>query len=328
MSGTRGRALMLQGTASSVGKSLLVTALCRILRQDGVRVAPFKAQNMSNNSFVDAEGRELGRAQAEQAAAAGIAPSAEMNPILLKPEADHRSQVVVMGRPQGTLRGADFLRRKQELWPVVTRALESMLERYEVVIIEGAGSPAEINLRAGDIVNMRVARYARAPVLLVGDIDRGGVFAHLVGTLQLLEPDERALVRGTIINRFRGSVELLRPGVEWLEAYTGLPVFGVVPWLDSPGVAEEDAVALERPIGSGAAEIDVAVPRLPHIANFDDLDALAAEPGVSVRFVTRASEFGTPALVVLPGTKSTVADLAWLRASGLAVRVQEHARHG
>ena len=319
---------MLQGTASSVGKSLLTAALCRILAREGVRVAPFKAQNMSNNSYVTADGRELGRAQAVQAEAAGIEPLAEMNPILLKPEADHRSQVVVLGRPRGVLHGRDFLRRKRELWPVVVESLARLRARFDVVLIEGAGSPAEINLRAGDIVNMRVARHAEAPVLLVGDIDRGGVFAHLVGTLELLEPDERALVRGLVINKFRGSPELLAPGVEWLERRTGLTVAGVVPWLDGVGVADEDAVALEYGRGCADGAIDVAVIQLPRIANFDDMDALAAEADVRLRFVSRPEAFGSPDLVVLPGTKSTIADLAWLRETGLAVEVQRHAAAG
>jgi adenosylcobyric acid synthase len=319
---------MVQGTASSAGKSVLVAALCRVFAREGVRVAPFKAQNMSNNSFVDADGREMGRAQVEQAAAARIAPRAEMNPILLKPEADHRSQLVVLGRPQGIVRGSDFLRRKRELWPVVCSALELLLDSYDLVLIEGAGSPAEINLRDGDIVNMRVALHASAPVLLVGDIDRGGVFAHLVGTLQLLQPAERALVKGLVVNKFRGSRALLQPGISWLEEYTGLPVLGVVPWLDRIGVAEEDAVALEAARGGEAGELDVAVIKLPHVANFDDLDALAAEPGVAVRFVDRTESFGEPSLVVLPGTKSTVADLRWLEGNGLAERVLVHADSG
>ena len=328
MSESAGRVLMLQGTASSVGKSLLTTALCRILAREGVRVAPFKAQNMSNNSFVTADGRELGRAQAVQAEAAGIEPLAEMNPILLKPEADHRSQVVVLGRPQGVLRGRDFLEHKQKLWPIVTEALALLRKRFDVVLIEGAGSPAEINLRAGDIVNMRVARHAQSPVLLVGDIDRGGVFAHLVGTLELLEPDERALVHGLVINKFRGSAELLTPGIDWLERRTGLPVAGVVPWLDAVGVADEDAVALEDGRTDGEGAIDVAVIQFPRIANFDDLDPLRAEPDVRLRFVAHPAAFGSPDLVVLPGTKSTIADLGWLRETGLAERVAAYASTG
>jgi adenosylcobyric acid synthase len=323
--------LMVQGTASSAGKSLLVTALCRILRQDGLRVAPFKAQNMSNNSFATPDGLELGRAQAVQAEAAGIPPRIEMNPILLKPEAQHRSQMVVLGRPRGTIGGGDYISRKVELWPVVTAALDRLRAEYDAVVIEGAGSPAEINLRAGDIVNMRVARYAAAPVLLAGDIDRGGVFAHLVGTLQLLQPEERALVRGMVINKFRGSPELLRPGVDWLEQYTGIPVAGVVPWLEEAGIADEDAVALEQAVAPAPAApnaITVVVPRLPHVANFDDLDPLATEPGVSVRWIDRAAQFGAPDLVVLPGSKATIADLAWLRAVGLAEMIEQQARRG
>ncbi len=328
MNAPAGRVLMLQGTASSVGKSLLTAALCRILAREGLRVAPFKAQNMSNNSYVTADGRELGRAQAVQAEAAGVEPLAEMNPILLKPEADHRSQVVVLGRPRGVLDGRDFLRRKQELWPVVVESLARLRAEFDIVLIEGAGSPAEINLRAGDIVNMRVARHAGAPVLLVGDIDRGGVFAHLIGTLELLEPEERALVGGLVINKFRGSAELLAPGVAWLERRTGLPVAGVVPWLDGVGVADEDAVALEDGRASANGAIDIAVVQFPRIANFDDLDPLAAEPDVRLRFVSTPEAFGTPDLVVLPGTKSTIADLVWLRETGLAHAVQRHAAAG
>ena len=342
-----GRVLMVQGTASSVGKSLLVTGLCRLLRRDGYRVAPFKAQNMSNNSYVTAAGEEMGRAQVVQAEAAGVEPDVRMNPVLLKPEADHRSQAVVLGRPAFTLRAGQFQSRKAELWPVVTRALDELRQAYDVVVIEGAGSPAEINLRAGDIVNMRLARYAAAPVLLVGDIDRGGVFAHLYGTLALLEPDERALVRGLVINKFRGDRSLLEPGLRMITERTGVPVAGVVPYLPDLRIADEDAASLdergmrnaERGIHAGASTpdsafriphsaLDVAVVRLPRIANFDDFDPLAAEPDVRLRFVERADDLGRPDLIVLPGTKATIADLAWLRQTGLAARVRAAAGAG
>jgi adenosylcobyric acid synthase len=315
---------MLQGTASSVGKSLLCAGLCRLLLQDGVRVAPFKAQNMALNSFATPEGLEIGRAQAVQAAAAGVPPHVDMNPILLKPEADSRSQVVLMGRPAGSMSARDYFRSKLDLWPVVTGALDRLRAAYDVVVIEGAGSPAEVNLRSREIVNMRVARYAAAPVLLVGDIDRGGVMAALLGTLDLLLPEERPLVKGLIVNRFRGDVSLFRDGVTFLEARAGVPVLGVVPFVPGLRIADEDSVALDdRPRGTplpGAA-VDVAVLRLPHIANFDDFAPLEAEPGVGLRYVEEADDLGWPDVVILPGTKSTVADLQWLRASRLAERV-------
>ena len=324
--------LMVVGTASSVGKSVVVAALCRIFRQDGVRVAPFKAQNMSNNAAVTAGGLEIGRAQAEQAAAAGLEPHVDMNPVLLKPQGDRTSQLVLRGRPEGILRSRDFVGRKRNLWPDAAEALDALRARHELVVVEGAGSPAEPNLRAGDITNMRVARHAQAPTLLVGDIDRGGVFAHLLGTLELLLPEDRALVRGFVINRFRGDPSLLGPAIEEIEERTGAPVLGVIPWIDDIGIAEEDAVALERPEGGAggreAAEVDVAVMRLPRIANFDDFDPLAREPGVRVRWVRHADEFGAPDLAVLPGTKATVADLAWLRGQGLDRAVEEHAERG
>lgn len=320
--------LMIQGTASSVGKSLLVAGLCRLFRQAGVRVAPFKAQNMSNNAAVTPDGGEIGRAQAVQAEAAGIVPTVDLNPVLLKPEADHRSQVVVRGRPAFHLQGADFLTRKAALWGEVAASLDGLRAAYELVLIEGAGSPAEINLRAGDIVNMRVAHYADAPVLLAGDIDRGGVFAHLYGTLALLEEEDRARVRGFVINKFRGSIELLQPGLRMIEERAGVPVLAVVPYLHDLRIADEDAVSVEghRPAGTGA--LDVAVVKLPRIANFDDIDSLEAEPDVRVRYITSGDELGTPALVVIPGTKATVPDLCWLWNQGLAQAITGYARAG
>lgn len=323
------RVLMVQGTMSSAGKSLLVTALCRIFRQDGWAVAPFKAQNMSLNAYVTPDGGELGRAQAVQAEAAGIEPAVEMNPILLKPEADHRSQVVVRGRPVARSDARDYYRWRGELWSAVTESLDALRSRFDLVVIEGAGSPAEPNLKAADIVNMRVARYARSPVLLVGDIDRGGVFAAFVGTLELLEPEERALVRGFVINKFRGDTSLLTPAIDFLTARTGIPVAGVIPYLHHLRIADEDSVALDdRREDPAPAAVDVAVIRLPRISNFDDFDPLAAEPGVRVRYVSRPGDLGSPDLVVLPGSKSTAADLRWLRETGLARAVTERAAAG
>jgi adenosylcobyric acid synthase len=324
---------MLQGTASNVGKSLLVAALCRIFKQDGIRVAPFKAQNMALNSFVTRDGFEMGRAQVVQAQAAGLEPLIEMNPILLKPEADSRSQVVVMGKPRARLHSRDYNRNKQELWQIVTDALVKLREQFELVIIEGAGSPAEPNLKAGDIVNMRVARHAQSPVLLIGDIDRGGVFASLVGTLDLLDPEERALVRGILINKFRGDVALLKPGLDWLEQRVHIPALGVVPYLRDLKIAEEDSVALEgarasRFLGENGMRTDIAIIRLPHISNFDDFDPLALEPGARVRYIQSLDELGEPHAIILPGSKSTLADLDWLNARGLAAALCAHAHRG
>jgi adenosylcobyric acid synthase len=318
---------MVQGTASSVGKSMLVTALCRIFRQDGLRVAPFKSQNMALNSAVTVDGGEIGRAQAEQAAAAGIEPTVDMNPILLKPEAEMRAQVVVRGRRWATLSAREYQQRKAELLGVVAESLARLRAAYDLVIIEGAGSPAEINLKADEIVNMRVAALAEAPVLLVGDIDRGGVFAALVGTLALLEPEERARVAGVVINKFRGDRALLQPGLDMFEARAGTPVLGVIPYLPNIGLAEEDSATLEQrqPVVDDG-RVDVAVVRLPRLSNFDDFDPLMAE--AAVRFIERPSELGDPDLLVLPGTKSTVADLAWLRESGLAAAILERVERG
>lgn len=324
-----GRALMLQGTGSSVGKSLLCAGLCRLFARRGLRVAPFKAQNMSNNAYVTLAGGEISRAQAVQAEAAGVSPTVDMNPVLLKPEGEDGSQVVLRGRVWGRLKGHQFLSEKQRLWAAVEQSLQTLLARFDLVVIEGAGSPAEVNLRAGDIVNMRVAAAAGAPVLLVGDIDRGGVFASLIGTLDLLEPDERARVQGFIINRFRGDLDLLRPGLRFLEARTGRPVVGVVPYLSEPGLAEEDAVSLERasPDAPAGGDPTVAAVKLPRIANFDDLDPLGAA-GLAVRWIERPSQLGRPELIVLPGSKNTSADLEWLHQRGLGAALVERVDRG
>ena len=310
---------MVQGTSSHAGKSLLATALCRIFAQDGLWVAPFKAQNMSLNSYVTPSGGEIGRSQAVQAAAAMTAPSAEMNPVLLKPEGNNRSQVVVTGRPESGTSAREYYKLKQSLWKVVASSLDLLRLEYDVVVIEGAGSPAEINLRQHDIVNMQVARHADAPVLLVGDIDRGGVFAQLVGTMVLLKPEERALVKAHVINKFRGDPTLLTSGLEFLEKKTDVPVAGVIPYFSDIHVPEEDSLGIgSAPEDGSDALVDVAVIRLPHIAHFDDFDPLRHEAGVGVRFVSRLEEFGHPDFVVVPGSKTTMADLDWLRSSGLA----------
>lgn len=329
---------MVQGTTSSSGKSLLVTALCRIFARRGMRIAPFKAQNMSNNAAVCPDGSEIGRAQAVQAMAAGIEPQAEMNPILLKPEADSRCQVVLNGRVWRTVFAREYYHYKPQLWPSVTAALDRLRADYDLVIIEGAGSPAELNLKAGDLVNMAVARYAQSPVLLVGDIDRGGIFAQLLGTLWLLPPEERALVRATVVNKFRGDISLFAEGVRILEERSGIPVLGIVPYLDRVRVPDEDAVAIEErkylldlritqtTLPSG--EVDIVVIRLPRISNFDDFDALVGEPGVHVRYVASPEALGSPHAIILPGSKSTLDDLKWLRTRGLADAIREFAARG
>ncbi len=320
-----GNVLMVQGTASHVGKSVMVAALCRIFRQDGFRVAPFKAQNMSNNSYVTADGGEIGRAQAVQADAAGVEARVEMNPVLLKPEADHTSQVVLMGRPLASAGAREYFAAiKPRLWTAVQHSLDSLREDFDIVVAEGAGSPAEINLKATEIVNMAVARYAKAPVMLCGDIDRGGVFASLVGTMELLEPDEKALVQAFIINKFRGDVSLLTDGLTWLEERTGVPVAGVVPYFRDIHVPEEDSVPLEYAAPAPAAAVlDVAVVYLPHISNFDDFDPIAHHPGVSLRYADSGTALGHPDLVIIPGTKTTIPDLAWMKQRGLFQSVQQ-----
>ena len=312
--------LMVQGTASSVGKSLLVTGLCRLFHRAGLRVAPFKSQNMALNSAVTPDGLEIGRAQAVQADACGLAPAADMNPILLKPEGERRSQVVVLGKPIGSMSAVDYHAYKPRLSEVIAGSLARLRAAYDLVIIEGAGSPAEINLKAHEIVNMHVARLADAPVLLVGDIDRGGVFAAFVGTLALLEPDERARVAAFVINKFRGDVALLAPGLDMLTERTGTPVLGVVPYLPGLRIADEDSLALDDRAHRGRpprSELDIAVIRLPRISNHDDVEPLEHEPGVGVRFVDHPADLTGADLVILPGSKSTASDLAWLRQTGL-----------
>ena len=325
----KGRTIMVQGTASHVGKSVLVTALCRIFKNDGFAVAPFKAQNMSLNSYVTPDGGEIGRAQAVQAEAAGIEPSVEMNPILLKPEAHSRSQVVVLGCPQISATAVEYYKLKAQLWPVVTDALRKLRSQYEIVVIEGAGSPAEVNLADVEVVNMRLARFCRCPVVLVSDIDRGGVFASLLGTLWLMRPRDLSLIKALVINKFRGDLALLEPGLRFLERKAGIPVAGVIPYFDDIHIAQEDSVALEqRKPQQGTAQINVAVIRMPHISNFDDFDPLDKEEEVRVRYVDSIENLNHPDLIILPGSKTTVADLDWLKASGLAHRVTELYQRG
>jgi adenosylcobyric acid synthase len=323
--------LMVQGTASSVGKSILVTALCRILMQDGWKVAPFKAQNMSLNSFVTSDGGEMGRAQVVQAEAAGVEPTVEMNPILLKPEADHRSQVVVRGKPLEVMTATQYYSLQKKLWSVITESLDSLSTQYDIVLIEGAGSPAEVNLKDRDMVNMRVALHCRAPVLLVADIDRGGIFASLIGTLELLEPQERALIKAFVVNKFRGDISLLMPGIKWLEERTGVSVAGVIPYYHDIHVAEEDSVSLERRRAMKSKNdyiLDIAVIGLPHISNFDDFDPLEQEEKIRLRYVEPNDDLGEPDLIILPGTKSTMADLVYLKSRGLAEKITDQAHGG
>ena len=324
------RVLMIQGTSSAAGKSLLVTALCRIFRRDGIRVAPFKAQNLSLNSAVSLDGKEIGRSQAVQAQACGLEPDADMNPVLLKPEAGLRMQVVLNGRAWKSVGPGDGDECRPRLWKTVEEALERQRARYDLVVIEGAGSPVEINLKRDEIVNMRVARACSAPVLLAASIELGGVFASLVGTLALLEPDERALVKGFVINRFRGDPGQLTPGLRMLEKLTsGTPVLGVIPYMENLRLPQEDAAVIS---GGGLSPdpwgVDIAIIHLPHISNFDDCDPLAMEAGVHVRFVSSVRDLGSPDALIIPGSKSTLSDLAWLSSRGFGHAVRAYADQG
>ena len=322
---SRAKRIMVQGTMSGAGKSLLCAALCRIFAQDGYRVAPFKSQNMALNSFVTRDGLEMGRAQVVQAQAAGVEPDVRMNPILLKPSSDTGSQVIVGGEVRGQMSAAAYFKMKRQLIPEILAAFDSLSEEADIVVIEGAGSPAEINLKADDIVNMGLAKLVDAPVLLAGDIDRGGVFAQLYGTVALLEPEERARIAGLVINKFRGDVDILRPGLAMLEEKTGLPVLGVVPYLHVE-IEDEDSLSERMNARDVVKPLDVAVIRLPHISNFTDFIPLEQHELLGVRYVQRARELGAPDLVILPGTKNTMEDLLWLRQSGLEAAVRKLAQ--
>lgn len=310
------KAIMIQGTMSDAGKSLLAAGLCRVFMQDGYRVAPFKSQNMAPNSFVTADGLEMSRAQVMQAEAAGIAPHVWMNPILLKPVSDMGSQVIVNGETVGTMHAGEYFRYKKTLRPLVERSYKSLSKQYDIIVLEGAGSPAEINLKSDDIVNMGMAKMAGAPVLLAGDIDRGGVFAQLYGTLELLTGEEQQMVKGLVINKFRGDVEILRPGLGQLESLCGKPVVGVVPYLQLD-LDDEDSLAPRLRKHSADKTLDVAVVRFPHIANFTDFRVLERHPAIGLRYVERPAEIGRPDLLILPGSKNTMADLRWLMQQGM-----------
>ncbi|WP_410811514.1 cobyric acid synthase [Micromonospora sp. 067-2] len=329
--------LLVAGTTSDAGKSVLTAGICRWLHRQGVKVAPFKAQNMSNNSAVvvgpDGRGGEIGRAQAMQAAACGLAPDLRFNPVLLKPGSDLASQVVLLGEAVDTITAGTFRHLRPRLAETAYAALAELRAAYDVVICEGAGSPAEINLRTGDYVNMGLARHANLPTIVVGDIDRGGVFASMFGTVALLDPADQALIAGFVINKFRGDLGLLQPGLDMLRQVTGRPTYGVLPWSLDLWLDAEDSLAYGRVLGRPAAPygtewLDVAVVRLPRISNATDVEALATEPGVRVRLTVEPAELAAADVVVLPGSKSTVADLAWLRESGLADAVVAHAAAG
>lgn len=321
------KSIMIQGTMSNVGKSILVGGICRVLRQDGVRVAPFKSQNMALNSFITREGLEMGRAQVMQAEAAGIEPSTLMNPILLKPTTDTGSQVIVNGEVTSVMSAAEYFRRKRDYIPAIMDAYHKLEEFYDVIVIEGAGSPAEINLKQNDIVNMGLAGMVNAPVLLAGDIDRGGVFAQIVGTIMLLEEEERRRIKGTVINKFRGDKRILDPGLKMLEEKTQIPVCGVIPYVYLD-IDEEDSLTERFQKKAQTGLVDIAVIRLPRISNFTDFAPLEYREEVSLRYVASAAEFGSPDAVLLPGSKNTMEDLLWMRQNGLEAKVLKHAGQG
>lgn len=321
------KVIMIQGTMSNAGKSLVTAGLCRVFKQDGYKVAPFKSQNMALNSFITKEGLEMGRAQVMQAEACGIEPSVNMNPILLKPTNDVGSQVIVNGEVLGNMSARDYYKKKTELIPHIMEAYNNLAKEYDIIVMEGAGSPVEINLKENDIVNMGMAKLVNSPVLLVGDIDRGGVFASIAGTLMLLEEDERKMIKGTIINKFRGDVNILKPGLDMIEEITKTPVVGVVPYMELD-IDDEDSLS-ERFNNKGTVDlIDIAVIRLPRISNFTDFNTFEYIPGVSLRYVKSVRELKDPDMIILPGTKNTMEDLKWLRESGLETQILKQAAKG
>ncbi len=324
--------IMLMGTSSHVGKSILTTALCRIFHQEGRKVVPFKAQNMALNSYVTKDGKEMGRAQVAQAEAAGLEPMVDMNPVLLKPTGNSCSQVIINGKAVGNMSAREYHKGYSlKAFGAVTEALARLQAEFDTLVIEGAGSPAEVNLKANDIVNMRVAKHLNAPVLLIADIDRGGALASLVGTLELLDEEERALVKGLIINKFRGDVTLLMPAVDFLEEKTGKPVLGIVPHIEDMGIDDEDSVSLDDKAveqDQPQADLHIAVIQTPKISNFTDFDSLAAEPDVSLYYVKRAEELGNPDLIILPGSKNTTEDLLHLRECGLEAAIRAQVKAG
>lgn len=321
------KSIMIQGTMSNAGKSLLTAGLCRVFKQDGYSVAPFKSQNMALNSFITKDGLEMGRAQVVQAEACGIEPNVLMNPILLKPVTNMGSQVIVNGEVLGNMGASDYYKLKEKLVPEITLAYETLASQYDIIVLEGAGSPAEININSADMVNMGMARIARSPVLLAGDIDRGGVFAQLYGTVALLEKEERDMVKGLIINKFRGDLEILRPGLKMLEDICKKPVMGVVPMI-KVDIDDEDSLSDRFSRKGGGGILDVAVIRLPKISNFTDFAALEATDGLTVRYVSEPRDLGQPDMIILPGTKNTIADLRWLRQSGLEAAIKQRVSGG
>jgi adenosylcobyric acid synthase len=320
---------MVVGTTSHAGKSLMTAAICRLLVRQGFKVTPFKGQNMALNAYITADGKEMGHAQAVQAWAAKIEPRIEMNPILLKPQGDMTSQVILMGTAVGRVQAADYYRDYFDRgWAAITSCLDNLATEFDYIVCEGAGSPAEINLKHRDLTNMRVAAYLQANTVLVADIDRGGVFAHIVGTLELLEPEERALIKGFIINKFRGQLSLLASGITWLEERTGIPVIGVIPMLNQVFPAEDSLDLLERRSHKPNAELTIGVVRFPRISNFTDFDPLDAEPTVNLKYITTKEQLNNCDAVILPGSKTTIADLQWLRQSGIAESIPNYLANG
>ncbi|MBD2136843.1 cobyric acid synthase CobQ [Anabaena sp. FACHB-1237] len=323
------KSIMVVGTTSHAGKSLITTALCRILSRKGWRVAPFKGQNMALNAYVTATGGEIGYAQAVQAWAAGIAPTVDMNPILLKPQGDMTSQIILKGKAVGKVNAKDYYEEYFDIgWQTVQECLQNLTQEFDTLVCEGAGSPAEINLKHRDLTNMRIAKYLQANTILVVDIDRGGAFAHVVGTLELLEPEERQLIKGIVINKFRGQISILEPGIKWLEQRTGIPVLGVIPYLEQVFPAEDSLDLLERKSTKSHAELNISVIRLSRIANFTDFDPLESEPSIRIKYVHPKQELGHPDAVIIPGTKTTIADLLILQKTGMSTAIQNYAASG